>query len=47
MDSKQLAAQLQEYVVSFRRELHEHPELSNQVVLDHRSHRPKSWREWA
>ena len=30
MDSKQLAAQLQEYVVSFRRELHEHPELSNQ-----------------
>ena len=29
MDSKQLAAELQEYVVAFRRELHEHPELSN------------------
>ncbi|HIV87320.1 MAG TPA: amidohydrolase, partial [Candidatus Pygmaiobacter gallistercoris] len=29
MDSKKLAADLQDYVVAFRRELHEHPELSN------------------
>ena len=32
MDSKQLAAQVQEYVVAFRHELHEHPELSMEEV---------------